>query len=88
MELQVPEDTIIYAMITTRAELLVTNTHYKLKGIQYDPKHFGPNPPNTADCSAQAKRCSISVQLLCAFRVVQSNHRVSVNINISEYLSL
>lgn len=69
---------IIYFMITSRAELMVTNTHYKLKGIQSDLlKCLGPNPPNTTDCPMQAKRCYISVKLLSISRVIQYNQSVS-----------
>lgn len=40
-------------MVTSRAELIVRKTHYKLKGIQSGLKHLSPNPLNTIDCAGQ-----------------------------------
>jgi len=61
--------------------------HHKLKGIQSDLKCLVPKPPNTTDCPVQARSCYVSVQPLSLFRVIQNNHRVSVNSGSSEYQS-
>lgn len=89
MEVWTQEDvTIVYAVVTSRAELMVTNTHYKLKGIQSDLlKCLVAKPLITNDCPVQGKRCCVSIQLLGHFRVIQNDHGVSVNSVNSEHKS-